>query len=65
MARGLFRLWLVGTAVWVALSMFVEGYDGRPDALEIYLKAALVPPAIILLLGAMLFWAIKGFRRTD
>jgi hypothetical protein len=36
-------------------------YDSRPDRLTVATEAGLVPPAFVLVVGAMLFWAFKGF----
>jgi hypothetical protein len=63
MGRGLFRLWMVATILWAVFLLFVSAYDSRPNALEIYFEAALVPPAVILIIGLMLRWAFKGFPR--
>jgi hypothetical protein len=52
------RLTVVG-----ALIFFVATYDSRPDVAEIALEVALVPPAIIFIVGWLLFWAFKGFSR--
>jgi len=65
MGRGLFRLWLVATALWAGFWLFVLMYDSRPNALEIYLQVALLPPAVILIIGLMLRWAFKGFSRRN
>ena len=64
MRRVLFRLWLVVSVLWVALIYFVASStnDPRPNATEIYEKAAFVPPAIIFVVGAMLVWAFARPR---
>lgn len=61
MSRGFFRLWVVASAVWVAVTVLALFHDNRPDALQITLEASLVPPAILLALGFMLRWALTGF----
>jgi len=63
MARGLFRLWLVATVIWTALCLLMASYDRRPDAITIALEASLVPAAAVFVIGLMLSWAMKGFRR--
>jgi hypothetical protein len=64
MARGLFRLWLVAAVLWAAFWLVVVIFDNhRQDAL--YLGFALVPPAVIFIIGLMLRWAFKGFSRHD
>lgn len=65
MGRGLFRIWLVLTIVWAAFVFFASSDDSRPEAMTIVLKAAFVPPAIVLLIGLMLLWAFKGFSRRN
>jgi hypothetical protein len=59
--RGLFRLWLVGTIVWAALIFLASSRDTRPEAATLTVEAAFVPPAIVLVVGAMLIWAVSGF----
>jgi hypothetical protein len=51
-ARGLFRLWLVLSVLWIGGVVFVR--HG--------ILLALVPPAFVLALGSALVWASKGFR---
>ena len=51
-ARGLFRLWLVLSVLWIGGVVFVR--HG--------ILLALVPPAFVLALGLALVWASKGFR---
>jgi hypothetical protein len=50
--RGLFRLWLVLSVLWIGGMVFVR--HG--------IVLALVPPAFVLALGSALVWASKGFR---
>lgn len=84
-ARGLFRVWLVLSSLWIVGVIVVtllrfpalspwwtpEGgmFDDIPDAPGWYQKViqgaaevALIPPALSLVVGAALGWAIKGFR---
>jgi hypothetical protein len=51
-ARGLLRLWLVLSVLWIGGVVFVR--HG--------ILLALVPPAFVLALGSALVWASKGFR---
>ena len=54
--KGLFRLWCVLTAVWVALIAVLPEY--REGALPMMI----VPPLVILAIGSGLVWAARGFR---
>jgi hypothetical protein len=65
MRRVLFRLWVVGTVVWAAFIFLAASDDTRTDASAIATKAALVPPAVIFAIGAMLVWAFGGFSRNN
>jgi hypothetical protein len=60
MGRGLFRIWLVLTIILAAFIFFASSDDKRPEAMTIALQAAFVPSAIVLLIGLMLLWALKG-----
>lgn len=59
MRRIMFRLWIVGSALWFAFILLVLWHDSRPDAGVIAAQAALVPPAVIFAIGAMLSWAFS------
>ena len=71
-ARGLFRLWLVlsvlwigGVGVWTWLTAKNQAYWGGLSSIEkvwVAVVLALVPPAFVLALGLALVWASKGFR---
>lgn len=69
--RGLFRLWIVLTAVWAVFVValvwqpFVatEQFEARRDLLQFAAGMFAVPPAVVLALGAALFWALSGFVR--
>jgi hypothetical protein len=77
-ARGLFRLWLVLSVLWVgvvtwwtfpsALSMLLDpevppwAVEPARDAVWFATLLALIPPAFVLALGAALLWAFRGFR---
>jgi hypothetical protein len=71
--RGLLRTWIVLTIAWVVLFVglvivayvTVDGDFGIPNR-ELFLKLAsllLVPPIGLLLVGFLLIWTVKGFRR--
>ena len=87
-ARGLFRLWLVVSVIWIAFVIAMTWYDichpttftdtevglppGRFDdliiagrtesAVKFGLVLAAVPSVLVLLIGAALIWAFRGFR---
>ncbi len=76
--RGLFRLWLIGTTLWIAafvwngeFSCFVGSYPWcqwwvvSPLWQSTYLRVlmgAFGVPLAVLALGAALLWAARGFR---
>jgi hypothetical protein len=72
-ARGLFRLWLVlsvlwigGVGVWTWLTAKNQAYWGGLSSIEkvwVAVVLALVPPAFVLALGSALVWAFRGFRQ--
>jgi hypothetical protein len=43
---------------------WANGLNSRREAIQTGLKAALVPPVLLLLLGSALGWAFTGFRRS-
>lgn len=63
MLTTLFRLWVVGTVLWVGLLLFVSTYDSRPHAFVTYLQGALIPPSVIFIIGIMVAWAFGGFAK--
>jgi hypothetical protein len=63
MGRGLFRIWLVLTIIWAAFVIFASGYSAQPEAATIALEAIFVPSGVILVIGLMLRWALRGFSR--
>jgi hypothetical protein len=65
MGRGFFRLWIVLTLVWGAFIIFAFGYDTRPDAFAIAAKAILIPSIIVLAIGFLLRWALRGFSHRS
>jgi hypothetical protein len=65
MGRGLFRMWFVLTIIWAAFVIFVSSYETRPEAVTIALEAIFVPSSVILVIGLMLRWALKGFSRQN
>jgi hypothetical protein len=71
-ARGLFRLWLVLSVLWIGVVgvwtwLTVENQWGGPPSIEAWVVVvvvlALVPPAFMLALGSALVWAFRGFRQ--
>jgi len=68
--RGLFRLWLVLSVLWigvVGLAFWRTALRIADPAVAAFvltevLPLALVPPVFVLALGAALVWAFKGFR---
>ena len=67
-ARGLFRLWLVLSVLWigvVGLATWRIAWriaDPAAFVLAEVLPLALVPPVFVLALGSALMWAFRGFR---
>lgn len=66
--RGLFRLWLVMAAFWVCL-VWLFMHDAKwafpeaaPSTFEPWMLPAAIPPLVVFVFGAALFWAIGGFR---
>jgi hypothetical protein len=87
-SRGLFRLWLAASLLWMALWIALDwralatdfscrfGSNGpwcEYPSKDFYLEgglqdpsvweALLIPPIATLLLGLVMGWVIKGFRR--
>lgn len=62
MGHILFRLWVVATVIWTALCLWAAMFD-RLDRVLVYLQAAFVPAALVLLLGLALRWAFTGKTR--
>jgi hypothetical protein len=58
MARGLFRLWIVGSGMWVVF-LFMLADNGR---LVEHMQLVVYPPLVVLALGTSLAWAARGFR---
>jgi ABC-type sulfate transport system permease component len=76
-ARGLFRLWLVLSVLWIGMVAIVtcsttpvskfdwEKNEQRRAAIEtIWLGSviAFVPPAFVLAVGSAMAWAVRRFR---
>jgi hypothetical protein len=79
LTRGLFRLWIVTTVLWIgfvavgAVVTMPTEPNGPPNlsqptlyerAVERAVVMAVLPPAFVLALGASLIWAFRGFRKT-
>jgi hypothetical protein len=45
--------------------IFASSYETRPEAVTIALEAIVVPSGVILAIGLMLRWALKGFSRQS
>jgi hypothetical protein len=60
--RGLFRLWIVGAALWVLAVAFIN-YDEIEDWASLARVAAfaLSIPLAVLGFGTALVWALTGF----
>jgi hypothetical protein len=56
--RGLFRLWIVGSALFVPASALFHHDIGS------WAAAAFGIPLMILVLGSSLLWALSGFAVT-
>jgi hypothetical protein len=56
--RGLFRLWIVLSLLWLALCALFSG--GLPRLENVPL--ILTPPLILLALGWAAVWAFSGFK---
>jgi hypothetical protein len=65
-ARGLFRLWLVLSVLWIAgvgLETYREWSYGLWHGGSLFMLVfGLLPPVFVLALGSALVWAVRGFR---
>jgi len=66
-ARGLFRLWLVLSVLWIGSVPFMPWLYHTPGAIGENLIlgmsiTAFFPPLFVLALGSALVWAFRGFR---
>jgi len=65
--RGLFRLWIVGTALFVLAIAFISYSEIKAHAevpwakLEMCAAIAFGIPLAVLIIGASLVWAFTGF----
>lgn len=59
-AKGLFRLWIVASGLWVAFWIFIYAYDRTGDFFS-YLPLLATPPLTILGIGWLFLWAFRGF----
>jgi hypothetical protein len=63
-ARGLFRLWLVLSVLWIGGVGIVAWLEWPSGDKAVFLwLLAFVPPAFLLALGSALVWASRGFRQ--
>jgi hypothetical protein len=60
--RGLFRLWVILSVLWIAGVAWVSGPDVYGH-LQRGPWLAFLPPLALLVLGATIGWAFSGFRR--
>jgi hypothetical protein len=71
MWRGLFRLWVVGAALWAGVLGFLTfgpigpNLNSFSENMTSYVQVAVIPPIIILAIGFMLRWAFGGFSRNS
>lgn len=63
MGKGLFRLWLLLTVLWMGLILLVSVGDTQSDVMEVELQMALIPPAALLIVSLMLASMFAGFLR--
>ena len=69
--RGILRLWLVISAAWVmgwTLYLLLEGLQGAPKSAGDLLSLPVLlfgPPIALLVFGAAVAWAFRGFRPDD
>ena len=62
--RGLFRLWLVISLFWVAFPAIMvpnSGYFAQSETDDVLVGFVLIPPLVLLAIGAGLCWAAAGF----
>jgi hypothetical protein len=62
--RGLFRLWIVGTVLFVLAIAFVSHNEVKMQFVDIlgwWVTIAFGIPLAVLVLGASLVWAFSGF----
>lgn len=58
--RGLFRIWIVGTVLWDGFWILVYANERSGDLLY-YLPLLISPPLVVLGIGWMFLWALRGF----
>jgi hypothetical protein len=70
--RGLFRVWLVLSIVWIAAvevvakvstGIWIRPWGGKIDLFIASLGTLLGPPIVVFLVGLVLVWVSVGFRR--
>jgi hypothetical protein len=57
--RGLFRVWLVAAALWVA---FCWSISDSIDLLVSHMQTVTYPPLVVLAVSTSLIWAVRGFK---
>lgn len=64
--RGLLRLWIAVSVIWIGGWVVVDvvgGFPGSPELLVSQAVLVLIPVVGVLLLGFIAAWVIAGFRR--
>ena len=76
-SRGLFRLWVLFAALWVAgCGLYSIAYFSSPfwvsadvgralllTQITAFVGMAVIPPAMLFAIGFALLWAARGFRQ--
>jgi hypothetical protein len=55
MGPGLFRLWVIVSAIWIVLVI-----SSRPNTL-LFMELGLLPPVVLFIVGLILHWVIERF----
>lgn len=61
-SRGLFRLWIIASALWglsigtIALELLAEDWLG-------WVALVAIPPIVVFAVGWALLWAFSGFKK--
>lgn len=65
--RGLFRLWMVVSALWVIPLTLLIASEAPLDvyAFRFLIFVVFLPPVLVLAIGMALVWAIRGFSNRD
>lgn len=63
--RGLFRLWIIFSALWVAPMWWLMADEDIALPLRDWILLVLAPPLVVLVIGLSLAWALSGFSDRD